>query len=293
MRNAFTALSPRVALIVSATLMLSVAFVASGIPPRQFSDIPSHSLRDEALVRDVSETVDKQIVIESMDGEQIEVTVAAAKAGPWLGIGSAEASDALDAQLGLPHGDGLVVIVVVTNSPAAKAGLQKNDVLVEFEGQRLVHPVQFRKLLQMKTEGEKVEITLFRGGKKKVVAARLEMPPPDQVLRSDTSDGKKMEMQGHRGTERALKDLTIIVTPAKTVNPIERSAQASAPAVTRTRPKGMSYIQRQGWKADLRTIIAMAKWLVAPEPSTHMTPPVEPITTSITEVVHGRSLGNI
>jgi hypothetical protein len=238
--------------------------------------------------------MDRQIVIESIDGDQIEVTVAAAKAGPWLGIGSAEASDALDAQLGLHHGEGLVIVVVVTNSPAAKAGLQKNDVLVEFEGQRLVHPVQFRKLLQMKTEGEKVEITLFRGGQKKVLTAKLEMPPPDHVLRSDSSAGKKVEMQDHRAADGPLKDLTTIVTPANNVNfPGHGPQTAKVPSRTVPPSRSMSYIQRQGWKADLRTIVAMAKWLVAPEPSTPTTPAAEPITTSITEVVHGRSLGNI
>src|SRR4051812_5940026 len=118
MKIAFRRLRPHM-FFVSATLMISAAFVAPAIPPRQVADISAFSRTDDALLRNDSDTVDRQIVIESIDGDQIEVTVAAAKAGPWLGIGSAEASDALDAQLGLSHGEGLVVVVVVTNSPAA------------------------------------------------------------------------------------------------------------------------------------------------------------------------------
>jgi hypothetical protein len=272
-------------------LVLGPAITAAAIPPHQNTipiPDPPLSVNGVNLVADDSEESLRQIVIQSIDGEQIEVTVAAAKAGPWLGIGSAEASDALDAQLGLRHGEGLVVLLVVTNSPAAKAGVQKNDVLVEFEGQRLVHPVQFRKLLQMKNDGEKVQITLFRAGKKQVVSATLEMPPEDPILHGDNSSGKKIEMQGHRG----VRDATSILVSGKTALSPKHGAEAakSAPA-----SQHLTYMQRQGWKADFRTLVAMAKWLIAPEPSMKCCPAsVEPpITTSITEVVHGRSLGNI
>ena len=52
----------------------------------------------------------------------------------WLGVGVEEASEALQSQLGLAPRVGLLVTYVTSDSPAAKAGLEKNDVLVEFEG---------------------------------------------------------------------------------------------------------------------------------------------------------------
>jgi len=90
-----------------------------------------------------------------------------------LGVTVMEAPEVLAAQLGLDPGVGLVVTYVMTNSPAAKAGFQKNDVLVEFNGQPLVHPAQLRKLVQVRKEGEVVKLTYYRAGKKQTVSATL------------------------------------------------------------------------------------------------------------------------
>jgi len=91
----------------------------------------------------------------------------------WLGVTANEAPDVLSSQLGLDPGVGLVVAYVMTNSPAAKAGLHKNDVLVEFNGQPLVHPAQLRKLVQVRKEGEVVKLMFYRAGKKQTVSATL------------------------------------------------------------------------------------------------------------------------
>src|SRR5882724_4363828 len=58
----------------------------------------------------------------------------------WLGVSTSEASETLSSQLNLRPGVGLVINYVASNSPAAKAGLQKNDVLVRLDDQSLVHP---------------------------------------------------------------------------------------------------------------------------------------------------------
>ncbi len=96
---------------------------------------------------------------------------------PWLGVGAEEAPEALSSQLQLNSGEGLVVTFVSTNSPAAKAGLQKNDVLVKLDDQLLVHPAQLRKLVRSHKEGDKVQVTAYRRGEKLTVSATLEKAP--------------------------------------------------------------------------------------------------------------------
>jgi hypothetical protein len=114
----------------------------------------------------------KKIVIEAIEpGEAGEK--AARREVAWLGVSTDETSEALTAQLGLQPGEGLVVLMVAKDSPAAKAGLQKNDVLVEFDGQQLVHPAQFRKLVQMRKENDEVKLAYYRGGKKQTVTVSL------------------------------------------------------------------------------------------------------------------------
>src|SRR5882724_1450550 len=91
----------------------------------------------------------------------------------WLGISTDETCDVIASQLGLKSGEGLVVIYVEPNSPAAKAGLQKYDVLVEMGDQLLVHPGQLRKLVRRQNIGDTVKLNFYRGGKKQSATATL------------------------------------------------------------------------------------------------------------------------
>ena len=55
----------------------------------------------------------------------------------WLGVGLASADDTLRSQLGIAAGDGLVVTGVEGESPAAKAGVMANDLLLKLDGKAL------------------------------------------------------------------------------------------------------------------------------------------------------------
>ena len=100
-----------------------------------------------------------------------------AKDRAWLGVAIEEAPEALAEQLELDPGVGLVVTHVSADSPAARAGLKKNDVLVELAGQSLVLPAQLRKLVQLRKPGDKVKLVFYRAGKKQTETATLEQAP--------------------------------------------------------------------------------------------------------------------
>jgi len=108
----------------------------------------------------------------------------------WLGVAIEEGSEALASQLGLAPGAGLVVTYVTPDSPAAKAGLQKNDVLVELESQLLVHPAQLRKLVQARKEGDTVELVFYRAGKKQTASATVGKAPAGISLLEDGTPWK-------------------------------------------------------------------------------------------------------
>jgi len=96
-----------------------------------------------------------------------------AKQVAWLGVSTEEVTDALASQLGLKSGEGLVVTFVAPDSPAAKAGIEKHDVLVELGEQLLVHPAQLRKLVRTGKEGDTVNIRLYRCSQKQTVSVTL------------------------------------------------------------------------------------------------------------------------
>lgn len=82
----------------------------------------------------------------------------------WLGLSTEEAPESLISQLKLDPGVGLVITYVAEDSPAAKAGLQKNDLLTRLGDQDLVHPAQLRKLVQTRKPGEKISLQYLREG---------------------------------------------------------------------------------------------------------------------------------
>jgi membrane-associated protease RseP (regulator of RpoE activity) len=91
----------------------------------------------------------------------------------WLGVASEEIPDAVRAQLPLAEGTGLLVQSVAADSPAAKAGLTKNDVLVKFDDQLLTNAEQLRTLVRTRKDGEHARLTYLRRGQEAVADVTL------------------------------------------------------------------------------------------------------------------------
>ena len=63
-------------------------------------------------------------------------------------------------------GSGVLVESVETDSPAAKAGLKANDVIVEFDGERVRSSRQFARLVQETVPGRSVPMAAMREGQR-------------------------------------------------------------------------------------------------------------------------------
>lgn len=124
----------------------------------------------------------------------------------WLGVSTTETSDALQSQLDLEPGVGLVITYLAHDGPAAKSGLRKNDVLVRFEDQALVHPAQLRKLVRVRKGGDVVKLGFYRGGKHQTVSVTLGSTKAEPGLWEDEErdlKGNLKELHNH------LRDLHI------------------------------------------------------------------------------------
>jgi serine protease Do len=64
----------------------------------------------------------------------------------------------------LPRGGGVLVQHVESGSPAAKAGLKADDVIVEFDGERVRSARNFTRLVQETPDGRTVKATIVRNG---------------------------------------------------------------------------------------------------------------------------------
>jgi hypothetical protein len=97
----------------------------------------------------------------------------------WLGAQTREVSPEMYAHTDLPEGLGVVVENVEPDSPAAKAGITRFDILTKFADQLLVNSQQLDTLMRMRRPGEEVELTMFRKGrsqKLRIVLGKTEMP---------------------------------------------------------------------------------------------------------------------
>ncbi|HZJ13495.1 MAG TPA: PDZ domain-containing protein [Chthoniobacteraceae bacterium] len=105
----------------------------------------------------------------------------------YLGVAIAEVAVVapdLAVRLPIDPGTGLIVNEVLPDSPAARAGLQKGDVLIRLNGQVLVTPKQLQNIVQNRKPGDQVEMIYFRKSEVRKVTATLatrsvEMLPGD------------------------------------------------------------------------------------------------------------------
>ena len=156
------AVSLAFSMVLASATMAQVAATAS--PGEPISDaVPEPTRPVEPQAKD-----DSGVTIESAGNQ-----VSARKDVPWLGVSASEAPEALAAQLNLQPGVGLVVTYVTPDSPAAKSGVRKNDLLVAFDDQPLVHPAQLRKLVRVHKEADPVKLAFYRAGKQESVSITL------------------------------------------------------------------------------------------------------------------------
>jgi hypothetical protein len=101
------------------------------------------------------------------------VRMAVVRKATYLSVATSPAPEALADQLKLPKGVGLLVDFVDAKSPAAAAGLRKNDVLMKLDDQLLVNPAQLLVLVRMRKPKDKVALTLVRETEEQKVAAEL------------------------------------------------------------------------------------------------------------------------
>lgn len=82
----------------------------------------------------------------------------------YLGLSAVPLGIERAADLKIAEGAGLVVVEVAPDSPAAKAGVQKGDVLHHLDDQLLVNPGQLKVLIRARKAGDKVALVGTRKG---------------------------------------------------------------------------------------------------------------------------------
>jgi S1-C subfamily serine protease len=157
---------------------------------------------DHKTVRDVAELAQTirdhkpgdKLTLELMrDGkaETLSVTlgerpIPAAPASPpvqakeaFLGVQAEPIGLALKQKFGFTADKGAVVMQVLPDSPAAKAGLKPGDVIVNVDIKAVTNPEELRGAVRAAGIGKQVKVTILRGNEQKELAAQLQEAPAE------------------------------------------------------------------------------------------------------------------
>ncbi len=106
----------------------------------------------------------------------------------WLGVQIQQLNAELAKQFNLPDEKGALLVEIVDDSPAEKAGLQRGDVIVEFEGKKIEGPSQLKNMVAMTKPGQEAVLGIIRDGKPMTIKITIgELPSEEGKQESRSS----------------------------------------------------------------------------------------------------------
>lgn len=94
--------------------------------------------------------------------------------GAYLGVRVEPISRSLGDYFGVKEGEGVLIVEVIKNSPAEKAGLEPGDVILEVDGRKVSNPESLVRMIKKSKPGESVEIKYKRKNRTRTVEVMLE-----------------------------------------------------------------------------------------------------------------------
>ncbi|HYN04973.1 MAG TPA: Do family serine endopeptidase [Vicinamibacteria bacterium] len=119
----------------------------------------------------------------------------------WMGVQINAVSEDLAATYGLKGAQGAYVSAVTPGSPAEKAGLQPEDVILSADARTIQDNSDLSRYISSKSPGATVKLEVLRGKEKKAVSVTLGTFP-DETEASSTEDG------GRASLGMTLRDLS-------------------------------------------------------------------------------------
>jgi serine protease Do len=109
----------------------------------------------------------------------------------WLGVAIQRLSPDLVQAFGLEDTHGALVADVVPDSPAAKAGIERGDIIISFQGTKVQDVSELPRIVATMAPGTKVEVEVIREGERlsiPVTLGTLEDEKRETVARLQPSD---------------------------------------------------------------------------------------------------------
>jgi serine protease Do len=104
----------------------------------------------------------------------------------WLGVDVQEVTASLASAFGLPNTHGALVAGVEKNTPAAKAGLKRGDIIIKYDGNPVRNEHDLSEMVAQTPIGKSVPIEALRDGKTVTLNAKIaELHPSSDVANAE------------------------------------------------------------------------------------------------------------
>jgi len=155
----------------------------------------------------------------------------------YLGVRVQDLTTALAKSFNLTDRHGVLVSGAVPKSPAAKAGIQQGDIILEINGKILKNASEFRNIIAFSPPGSEHKVKLLRNGKEKIVTIVV-------GLLSDTNaDNSRTAPE-----QKTLEKLGISITPLDSTIAAQLGGVQASSGVVITNVRAGSIAEMAGLK---------------------------------------------
>lgn len=105
---------------------------------------------------------------------------------PFVGLATASVPEMVAEHLGIESGTGVMIRTVCPDSPAQKAGLSENDIILSLDGTAVGNPDDFSAAIRSRKVGERLRVDLIHRGKPAKVEVTLTERPEELTAQFDS-----------------------------------------------------------------------------------------------------------
>jgi serine protease Do len=141
--------------------------------------------------------------------QEASIFLTAEVGGGWLGVSISDLSKSKVTELKLLDENGVLIVRVEKESPAEKAGLQPNDVIIQFNGIKILTTNQFTRMLRELLPDRTTSLVVLRSGAHKTFTVTLGSRPHKSVLAGPGGEGvapKALDLDELRQNIESMKE---------------------------------------------------------------------------------------
>jgi serine protease Do len=118
----------------------------------------------------------------------------------WLGVSIQPLTPELAKSFGAKDNKGVLLSEVMPESPAAKAGLQSGDILLEFQGKKMEAPADLQRAVGLTSPGNSAKVKVWRDQSEKTMEVKVGEAPDEQ---------REGRAPGQRGSTKPVLGLDV------------------------------------------------------------------------------------